>query len=69
VRSIAHTIASNAPLSVAASKLAIDQVLLDPQERDFDALARASTACFDSADYKEGRAAFLEKRSPQFQGR
>jgi enoyl-CoA hydratase len=69
VRSIAQTIASNAPLSVAASKLAIDLVLLDPADRDFDALARASTACFDSADYKEGRAAFLEKRSPQFQGR
>jgi enoyl-CoA hydratase/carnithine racemase len=69
VLSIAQQIASNAPLSVAASKLAIDQVLLDPQERDFEALARASSACFDSADYKEGRAAFLEKRAPQFQGR
>jgi enoyl-CoA hydratase len=69
VHSIAQTIASNAPLSVAASKLAIDQVLLDPDERDFEALARASSACFDSADYKEGRAAFLEKRSPRFQGR
>jgi enoyl-CoA hydratase len=68
VLSIAQQIASNAPLSVAASKLAIDQVLLDPQERDLEALAQASNACFDSADYKEGRAAFLEKRSPRFQG-
>jgi enoyl-CoA hydratase/carnithine racemase len=69
VADIAATIARNAPLSVAASKLAIDQVMLDPRERDLDALARATTACFDSEDYREGRAAFREKRPPVFKGR
>ena len=66
---VAQTIAGNAPLSVAASKVAIDQVLLDPKDRDLDALTRAATECFDSEDYREGRAAFLEKRSPVFRGR
>jgi enoyl-CoA hydratase/carnithine racemase len=65
---LAQTIANNAPLSVAASRLTIRQLLLDPQERDFDAVQRASVAAFDSQDYREGRAAFLEKRKPQFTG-
>jgi enoyl-CoA hydratase/carnithine racemase len=66
---LARTIATNAPLSIKASKLAIDQVLLDPQARDLKALTEATAACFDSDDFKEGRAAFLEKRTPAFRGR
>jgi enoyl-CoA hydratase/carnithine racemase len=66
---LAEQIAANAPLSVAAAKLGIDQVLLDPAERDLEALAAATAACFDSQDYREGRAAFAEKRPPRFVGR
>jgi enoyl-CoA hydratase len=66
---IARTIAENAPLSIAASKIGIDQVIRDAEDRDMDALSRAAATCFDSADYKEGRAAFREKRQPQFVGR
>jgi enoyl-CoA hydratase len=66
---LAHTIAENAPLSIAASKIGIDQVVRDADERDMDALARAAALCFDSADYREGRTAFREKRQPQFVGR
>jgi enoyl-CoA hydratase/carnithine racemase len=69
VLDLARQIASNAPLSVAAAKLGIDQVLLDPAERDLGGLAAATAACFDSEDYREGRAAFREKRQPNFVGR
>jgi enoyl-CoA hydratase/carnithine racemase len=65
---LAQIIANNAPLSIAASRLTIGQLLLDAEERDQAAIARASVACFDSADYREGRAAFLEKRKPRFTG-
>jgi enoyl-CoA hydratase/carnithine racemase len=41
----------------------------DPAERDVEGVARRVQACFDSADYKEGRTAFMEKRTPKFEGR
>jgi enoyl-CoA hydratase/carnithine racemase len=69
VDSLAQTISGNAPLSIAASRITIDQVLQDPDDRDPAALTRAAAACFDSEDYREGRKAFLEKRKPQFKGR
>jgi enoyl-CoA hydratase len=69
VLDIARTIAGNAPLSVAANKLCIDNILKDPADRDLTAVARAGRTCLDSADYREGRTAFMEKRQPQFQGR
>jgi enoyl-CoA hydratase/carnithine racemase len=69
VLDLARTIADNAPLSIAASKLTIGEVLKDREERDLEAMRRATAACFDSADYREGRTAFMEKRRPRFQGR
>jgi len=66
---LARQIAENAPLSLAASKLAVAASLQDPADRDLEGLRRASQACFDSADYREGRTAFMEKRRPQFIGR
>src|ERR1700736_4087109 len=69
VTKVAHTIANNAPLSIAASKLFIDQVMRDPSARDVEAVQKAMSMCFNSADYREGRTAFMEKRQPRFQGK
>jgi enoyl-CoA hydratase/carnithine racemase len=69
VTDLAHTIANNAPLSVWSSKLIIDQLLKDPSARDMDAVRNAMTTCMNSADFREGRTAFMEKRQPRFQGK
>lgn len=68
-RAYAGQIAVNAPLSIRASKLTINQVLMDRAERDPDLIAALGKACFDSGDYREGRTAFMEKRRPVFRGR
>ena len=66
---LARTIADNGPLALAAAKLSVDQAVRAPGTRDMQAVEEAIARCFDSTDYKEGRAAFSEKRSPRFQGR
>ncbi len=69
VAEMAAEIVRNAPLSIRAAKLAIDQLAADPDVRDHAAIAATERLCFDSADYAEGRRAFMEKRPPRFQGR
>ena len=62
-------VAENAPLTVAAAKFAARQWLKDPAERDLATAQKMVDACFASADHKEGRTAFMEKRKPKFIGR
>ncbi|MDD1533743.1 MULTISPECIES: enoyl-CoA hydratase [unclassified Bradyrhizobium] len=66
---IAHAISENAPLAIKAAKITIAQVLKDEGQRDMDAIKAIGHACMDSADFREGRQAFMEKRKPRFQGR
>ena len=68
-RGMADAIAANAPLTVRAAKAAIGEALKDPADRDIAAVDAMIRACFDSADYAEGRRAFMEKRKPRFAGR
>jgi enoyl-CoA hydratase/carnithine racemase len=66
---LAATIAANAPLTLRAAKAAIRAALGAPGAPTGEDCAALAAACFDSADFEEGRAAFLEKREPKFKGR
>jgi enoyl-CoA hydratase len=68
VGEMAQAIAGNAPLTVRCAKVVVGELLKDPDQRDVPATERAVAACFASSDYKEGQAAFMEKRKPKFIG-
>lgn len=63
VRDMVALISTTAPLSVAAAKLA-SRAADDPSLNE-DAQG-AIDRCFDSADFREGRAAFHDRRTPRF---
>ena len=60
--------ARRAPLSVAYAKAAVNNGLNMPIEYALAYERQLTTTLFTTEDRKEGQAAFLEKRPPQFKG-
>lgn len=66
---IGRKILSNAPVAVALAKDAIEVGKNLPLDGAIQYAQKNCVTCFSTEDMKEGTAAFLQKRDPQFKGR
>lgn len=63
-----EAVASNAPLTLLAIKRALIELAQPEAAQESAAVEALVRQCFASADYREGQAAFTEKRPPRFTG-
>lgn len=66
---VAREIAANAPLSVAATRTAMDELRTLPEQEAFARETEIGRPVMASADVLEGIRAFVERREPRFEGR
>ena len=62
-------IGENAPLTIMAAKRITREILKPSPEADLALCTDLIRGCFESADYTEGRTAFMQKRKPVFKGK
>ena len=62
-------VADNAPISVQGAKVIVEAIADDGGVARKAEIDRLQIAAFESADYREGTEAFMEKRRPKFVGR
>ena len=64
----AQQMVKNAPLTIQAAKQALNTFENGGHKEDIALVNELGNRCFNSEDYKEGRVAFSEKRTPIFTG-
>lgn len=69
VRELAQAIGANAPLTIQATKVIVEEILKDEDDHDIALCDEMVRRCMESEDFVEGRRAFMEKRRAQFTGK
>lgn len=67
-RALADRLTQNSPASMRAAKKLVNSFIAEFLDRDLALAVRENAAIRQTADFREGVSAFLEKRKPQWRG-